>query len=150
MLTARDIMSKDIVTVSPDTEILEAASRLLENHLNGLPVVNKDGRLVGIICQEDLVVQQKKIPLPSFFTLLDGLIPLKSSRTIEREIEKIAAATVEKAMTKDPVTISPETGIEDIATIMVTKKIHTLHVVEGEIVVGVVGKEDILRTLMPG
>ncbi len=149
MLTARDIMTSNIVTVAPDTEIVEAAKRLLEQHLNGLPVVNEAGRLVGIICQEDLVMQQKKIPLPSFFMLLDSLIPLKSSKSIEREIEKIAAATVEKAMTKNPVTIGPETSIEDIATLMVTKKIHTLPVVEGETLIGIVGKEDVLRTLMP-
>lgn len=149
MLTARDIMTSNIVTVAPDTEIVEAAKRLLEQHLNGLPVVDEGGRLVGIICQEDLVMQQKKIPLPSFFTLLDGFIPLKSSKSIEREIEKIAAATVEKAMTKNPVTIDPETGIEDIATLMVTKNIHTLPVVEGETLIGIVGKEDVLRTLMP-
>lgn len=142
-------MTSNIVTVAPDTEIVEAAKRLLEQHLNGLPVVDEGGRLVGIICQEDLVMQQKKIPLPSFFTLLDGFIPLKSSKSIEREIEKIAAATVEKAMTKNPVTIDPETGIEDIATLMVTKNIHTLPVVEGETLIGIVGKEDVLRTLMP-
>jgi len=149
MLTARDIMTRDIVTVAPDTEIVEAAKRLLEQHLNGLPVVDETGRLVGIICQEDLVMQQKKIPLPSFFMLLDGLIPLKSSKSIEREIEKIAAATVEKAMTKNPVTIGPDAGIEDIATLMVTKNIHTLPVVEEGTLIGIVGKEDVLRTLMP-
>ncbi|MCK9273858.1 MAG: CBS domain-containing protein [Syntrophales bacterium] len=149
MLTARDIMTKEVITVSPDTEIVEAARLLLSNHLNGLPVVDENGKLAGIICQEDLVVQQKKIPLPSFFTVLDGLIPLKSQKSIEQEIEKISAATVKQAMTKNPVTIEPETEIEDIATLMVSKNIHTLPVLEKGKLAGIVGKEDVLRTIMP-
>ena len=149
MLNAHDIMTRDIVTVSPDTEIVQAAKLLLDNHLNGLPVVDDADQLVGILCQEDLIVQQKRIPLPSFFTLLDGLIPLKSQKSIEREIEKIAAATVEKAMSKNPMTVDPRTSLEDIATLMVTHNIHTLPVIDGGKLVGIVGKEDILRTLMP-
>jgi len=149
MVRARDIMSPGIVSVSPETRIPEAARVLLENHYNGLPVIDQEERLVGIICQEDLIVQQKKLPLPSFFTLLDGVIPLTSPRHLDQEMQKMAATTVGQAMTPNPVTIDPETPLEEIATLMVKKKIHTLPVVEGGKVVGIVGKEDILRTLMP-
>jgi CBS-domain-containing membrane protein len=149
MVRARDIMSPGIVSVSPETRIPEAARVLLENHYNGLPVIDQEERLVGIICQEDLIVQQKKLPLPSFFTLLDGVIPLTSPRHLDQEMQKMAATTVGQAMTPNPVTIDPETPLEEIATLMVKKKIHTLPVVEGGKVVSIVGKEDILRTLMP-
>lgn len=150
MLKAKDIMSKNVVCVSPETEIIQAAKLLLERHLNGLPVLDRKGLLVGIICQSDLVFQQKKIPLPSIFTLLDSLIPLSSAHQIEAEVEKIAAITVEQAMTPDPVFVDPEATIEDIATLMVRKKIHSLPVVENGKLVGIIGKEDILRTLIPG
>jgi CBS-domain-containing membrane protein len=149
MVRARDIMSPRIVSVSPETGIPEAARVLLENHYNGVPVIDQKERLVGIICQEDLIVQQKKLPLPSFFTLLDGVIPLTSPRHLDQEMQKMAATTVGQAMTPNPVTIDPETPLEEIATLMVTKNIHTLPVVERGKVVGIVGKEDILRTLMP-
>jgi CBS-domain-containing membrane protein len=149
MLKAKDIMSDEVLFVYPETEITQAAKLLLERHLNGLPVLDHEGLLVGIICQSDLVFQQKKIPLPSVFTLLDGMIPLSSSHQIETEVAKIAAITVKEAMTPDPVFVTPETGIEDIATIMVRKKIHTLPVVDNGKLLGVVGKEDVLRTLIP-
>ncbi len=148
MLKARDIMTKDPVVVSPQTKINEAAAILLENRFNGLPVVDETGNLVGIISQDDLIFQQKKIPVPSFFTVLDGTISLFSEKKIQREVEKIAATTVEEAMTPDPITITPETSVEDIATLMVRKNIHTLPVVDGTRLVGIVGKEDILKTLM--
>ena len=149
MLKARDIMTKNVVTVRPDTEITPAAKLLLENHFNGLPVVDDKDRLVGIICQGDLIVQQKKFPMPSLFTFFDGLIPLTSYRSLEKEMGKIVATTVVQAMTPDPITIEPDASLEDIATLMVNNNIHTLPVLESGRLVGVIGKEDVLRTLMP-
>jgi len=150
MLKAKDIMSKEVITVYPDTEITQAARLLLDKHISGLPVVDKEGILKGIICQSDLIAQQGKIPLPSFFILLGGTIPLTSSQQIEKEVKKMAAITVSEAMTLDPQTVDPETNLEDIATLMVKNNIHTLPVLDRGCLVGIIGKEDILRTLMPG
>ena len=148
MLKAKDIMAREIIVISPEAKTLDAARILLEKRINGLPVVDANGRLVGIICQSDLVAQQKRLSLPSFFNLLDGLIPLASAKNWEQEIQRISANTVAQAMTADPVTVSPNTSLDEIASLMVDRKLHTLPVVENEKLVGVVGKEDILRTLL--
>lgn len=149
MLRAREIMTKTVITVAPETRITEAARMMLEKGINGLPVVDQQGRLRGIICQSDLIAQQEKVPLPSFFTLLDSFIPLSPPRHLEREVQKIAAVTVERAMTADPLTVSPQTTLEEVATLMVTKNVHTLPVVDDQgRLVGIIGKEDVLRTLM--
>jgi CBS domain-containing protein len=149
MLKAKDIMTKEVVSVSPETEIIQAAKILLDKHVNGLPVVDRKGHLVGLICQSDLVAQQKRMPLPSVFNLLDGFIPLSSPKHYEREIGKISATTVSQAMTQDPVTVGPEMSLEDVATLMVEKGFHTIPVLDGGKLVGVIGKEDVLRTLTP-
>jgi len=148
MITAKDIMTTDVITISPEAEIAQAAQLLLTNRINGVPVVNEAGELVGILCQSDLIIQQKNIPIPSLFTLLDGFIPLTSSKKIDKEVEKIAATKVEDAMTANPVTVTPDTGIEEIAAFMVEKNYHTLPVVDAGKLVGIVGKEDVLRTLI--
>ncbi len=148
MLKAKDIMTREVVTVSPETRIDVAAKLLLENHFNGLPVVDAEGRLKGILCQDDLIVQQKKFPLPSVFTILNGVIPLTSSKQMEMEVQKMAALTVGQAMTPDPLTVDPDTPLEDIATLMVKRNIHSLPVMEKQRLVGIIGKEDILRTLV--
>ena len=149
MLKAKDIMTKELITVSPETEIVQATRLLLDNNINGVPVTDDEGKLVGILCQSDLVIQQKKFPVPSFFTLLDGLIPLTSMKQLKKEVQKIAAVTVAQAMTPNPIFIGPDTGIEEVATLMVDKNFHTIPVVDEGKLVGVVGKEDILRTLIP-
>ena len=148
MRTAQDIMTRDVITVAPDTDITQATRILLENRINGLPVVDAKRRLVGIVCQSDMIAQQKRIPLPSLFTLLDGYITLTSAKQFEKEVQKIAATRVEQAMTPKPVTVSPDTTLEDIASLMVEKKLHTLPVVDKGELVGIIGKEDMLRTLM--
>jgi CBS domain-containing protein len=148
MLKVKDIMTEEIISVSPETEISNAAKILVEKRINGMPVIDAFGRLVGIICQSDLVAQQKGIPIPSVFTLLESYIPLTSVKRLDKEMEKIAALKVKEAMTPDPVTVSPGTDIEEVAELMVDKKYHTLPVVEGGKVVGIVGKEDVLKTLL--
>ncbi len=149
MLKVKDIMSRDLITVSPETGIVQAARLLLENRINGLPVTDETGKLVGILCQSDLIAQQKKLPVPSFFTFLDGLISTSSVKQIEKQVQKIAASTVAEAMTPNPVAVGSDMNIEVVAALMVDKNFHTIPVVDAGMLVGVVGKEDILRTLMP-
>ncbi len=148
MITVRDIMTTDLITVTPDMDIAKAAKTLLDNRINGAPVVDDSGRLVGILCQSDLIVQQKKLPIPTLFTFLDGIIQLTSTKQIEKQVRKIAALKVSEAMTPKPVTVRPDTGLETVAALMVDSNFHTLPVVEDSRLVGIIGKEDVLRTLL--
>jgi CBS domain-containing protein len=147
MKTANEIMTRDVITITPDMDIARAAQLLLEKRVNGVPVVDADGRLVGILCQSDLIIQQKRLPIPSLFTFLDGVFQWRS-RHMEKEMHKIAALTVAEAMTPDPITVSPDTTLETVAGLMVDNNFHTLPVVENHRIVGIVGKEDVLRTLI--
>jgi CBS domain-containing protein len=148
MFKAKDVMTREVITVSPETEVTEIARLLLEKRFNGVPVVKPNGDLVGVICQSDLIAEQKKLPLPSVFTILDAFIPMYPPSKIAKEIQKIAAMKASEAMTGKPVTVGPEAGIDEIASIMVNKSIYTIPVLEGGKLVGVIGKEDILRTLL--
>jgi CBS-domain-containing membrane protein len=150
MLKVKDIMTRELITISPETEIIQATKLLLENRINGIPVTDETGKLVGILCQSDLIAQQKKLPIPSFFTFLDGLITLTSMKQLEKQVQKIAAITVAQAMTPNPVTVQPDTDIETVAALMVDRSFHTIPVVDKGKLVGIVGKEDILKTLIPG
>lgn len=148
MITAQQIMSVKLIILTPETDFASAAKILLENHINGAPVVDEQGNLKGILCQSDLVAQQKKMPVPTLLTLLDSFVSLGSTKQMEKEARKIAALTVAEAMTPDPVTIGPDTTIDTIAALMVDSGFHTLPVVDGTKLVGIVGKADVLKTLL--
>ncbi len=149
MRTAHDIMTTAVVTIRPEADVTEAAKLLLEKGVNGLPVVDAEGRLVGILCQSDLVRMQKNLPIPSLFTLLDGFVPLSSTALLEAEVKRIAASKVSDAMSTKVVSVSPASTIDEIATLMVDRKFHTLPVTDKGLLVGVVGMQDIIRTLIP-
>ncbi|MFO7716710.1 CBS domain-containing protein [Desulfosarcina sp.] len=148
-MLVKEIMTANPITVSDTMEIFKAAKILLDRRINGVPVVNDAGKLVGILCQSDIIAQQKKLPVPSFFSFLDGYINLSSMKNLDKEVRKIAATAVSDAMTPNPVTVEPDSSIETVAALMVDHNLHTLPVVEKGLLVGVVGKVDVLRTLMP-
>lgn len=142
-------MTTEVITISPDADITEAVKILLDKGVNGLPVVDESGHLVGILCQSDLVRMQKSLPIPSLFTLLDGFVPLSSSALLEAEVKRIAASKVSDAMSTKVVTIGPDMTIDEIAALMVDKKFHTLPVADNGKLLGIVGKKDVLKTLIP-
>ena len=141
-------MEKDVITVTPETTISDAVKLFLEHHINGVPVLDSEGSLKGILCQSDLIFQQKEISMPPVFSMLDSFIPLASSRQIEQEIEKISAATVAQAMVEDPITAEPDMPITQVVTLMIENRVHTIPVVEKGKLVGIIGQEDILKQLI--
>ncbi len=149
MRTAQDIMTTEVITINPEADITEAVKILLDKGVNGLPVVDESGQLVGILCQSDLVRMQKSLPIPSLFTLLDGFVPMSSSALLEAEVKRIAASKVSDAMSTKVVTIGPDMTIDEIAALMVDKKFHTLPVTDEGKLMGVVGKKDVIKTLIP-
>jgi CBS-domain-containing membrane protein len=148
MKYAKDIMSKDVLTVKPETSVSELARLLTFHNINGAPVIDDDGKLIGVVTENDLVYQKKNVHIPTVISILDSFIYLESQEKMKKEMEKISAVTVEKIYSRNVKTVTPETSIEEIATIMAEKFIHTIPVVDNGNIVGVIGKKDIIRTLI--
>lgn len=148
MKYAKDIMSKEVLTVKPETSVSELAQLLTTHNINGAPVVDSDGKLIGVVTENDLVFQKKQVHIPTVINILDSFIYLESQEKMKKEMEKISAVTVENIYSKDVKTVTPETPIEEIATIMAEQHIHTIPVIKDNNIVGVIGKKDIIRTLI--
>ena len=148
MLNASDIMTTTVITVKKETPLTELAEILTKNHINGVPVVDEKGLLIGIICESDLIRKDKKLHIPTVVALFDAVFYLESSKKIEKEIQLITATTVEELFTRKVVTVDEKTPIDEIATIMTEQKISTIPVMDGDRLVGIVGKNDVIRTLV--
>ncbi|HKL75515.1 MAG TPA: CBS domain-containing protein [Halanaerobiales bacterium] len=149
MLKVKDIMSKDVQTLAPDTSVEEAAKILSETGISGLPVV-KDGKLVGIVSESDLIVKDKKLHFPDYINVIGGIIYLESYKKFREEFKKFIAVEVKDLMTEKVITISPEATVEDAATLMSDKDVNRLPVVEGDKLVGIVTRGDIVKDLARG
>ena len=146
-MKAKDIMTKDVLTVSLDTPVKKVAELLADYEISGAPVLDEHDRVIGVVTESDLIEQKKNLHLPTVVTLFEGVLFLERPQKLKREIEKMLGATVKDIYSKKVITINENTTLEDIATIMSEKKVHLLPVLRGDELVGVVGKVDVVRAL---
>lgn len=149
-LKARDIMTANPITVTRDVPVTEAARLMADNAVGALPVVEA-GELLGLVTEGDLIMQDVKLEFPTYIHLLDGFImyPPAHSR-FEHELKKAVAATVADVMTAEPVTVAADAPLEDVATILTERDVSRLPVLDGDTLVGIVSKHDIVRAIAGG
>lgn len=147
MLTAGDIMTTEVHTVSPQTDIKVLAKIFIEQNVNAMPVVDEDGVLLGMVTQTDLVEQDKPLHIPTVISLFDWVIYLESPKKFLEEVRKVTARKVEEIYSKDVVTCAPDTPVATVASLMVDNKAHLVPVVDDGRMVGVVARLDIIRSM---
>lgn len=142
-LRVGEIMETDWPTLGPESTVEEAIKLFAEARISGAPVVEGD-RLVGIITEGDLIFQDAEIKAPGFLDILGGIVPLGNTEEYREEVLKSAGVTADEVMTDDPVTVSPDATLVEAATLMAERRKKILPVVEGERLVGVITRMDIL------
>lgn len=147
MLKAKDIMTRNVHTVSTDTEVEELARLFVETGVSAMPVLDAQGALQGIVTETDLVEQNKPLHIPTVISIFDWVLYLESEKNFREQVEKMTARKVGEICTREVVTCTPETPVAEIAALMVDHKAHLIPVVEGEKVVGVVARLDIIRAM---
>lgn len=145
MLKAKDIMVRNVITVKASATVEELARVLVDNRISGAPVLDEKGDLAGIVTENDLISQNKRLHIPTIVRLFDAYIMLGDPGRIEDELRKMAAATVGDICTRDVVTVTEDATVEDIATVMSERNIHLIPVVSGGKVTGIIGKMDLIR-----
>ncbi|MBR8835970.1 MAG: CBS domain-containing protein [Stigonema ocellatum SAG 48.90 = DSM 106950] len=146
--TVADVMSRDLIIVKPETPLKEAVQILAERRISGLPVVDDSGKLVGIISETDLMWQETGVTPPAYIMFLDSVIYLQNPATYERDLHKALGQTVGEAMTKNPITISPNKSLKEAAKVMQEHSLHRLPVLDSEgQVVGILTSGDIIRAM---
>ncbi len=146
MLTAKDIMSVDVVTVPPDMPVEELAALFYEKKISGAPVVAAN-QLLGVVTENDLIDQTKNLHIPTVVTILDSVFVLGNTNKMDKEFQKMVGRTVRDIFSDELVTVRETTPVNEIATLMAGKGVHTLPVVENGKLLGVVGKADLIKAM---
>ena len=142
-MKVRDVMSRSVRTVKPETKIAEVASLMCLYRFHGLPVVDDENRLVGIIAEKDL--------LHSLFPKLDklmseGMHSVDLDKEMARYSEILAMSTAD-LMTPNPVTVDPEMHVLRAATVMVRHNFRRIPVAEGRRVLGMLSIGDVHKAI---
>lgn len=147
MLTAKEIMSVDVVTVTTETSLKDLAHKFVETRFSNMPVLDAEGKLVGLISETDLIEQQKPLHIPTVMALFDGVFYLDSEKRFKGEVDRVTATTVGELCSTRLVTCAPETPLREIAALMTKHKAHLIPVVEAGKLLGVVARLDLIRAM---
>ncbi len=143
-MRAHQIMTRSVISVTPAATVLEAANVLLRSHISGLPVVDEAGKLVGIVSEGDFLrrseigTQHKRGRWLKFL--------LGAGRAANDFVQE-NGRRISEVMTKDPLTITEETPLEEIVTLMQKNGVKRLPVLRGEKLVGIVSRANLLQAV---
>jgi CBS domain-containing protein len=136
-MRVRDVMTQDVATVAPDTNLRDVAALLVQKRISGVPVVDR-GRVLGVVSERDILFKER----PS-----DGLSRSVLSWLMDEGdlMLKIDARTARAAMTSPAVVIAPARSVADAAALMLDEGISRLPVVDKGVLVGIVTRHDLVR-----
>jgi CBS domain-containing protein len=145
----REIMDASPASVAVDASVEDVVRTLRDNELPGVPVVDGDGRLVGIVTEADLVLpdDQGDLHIPHYINLFGGTVFLEPLGRFERRLRKAFASSAADMMTRDPDTVSPDTTVREAARLVHESGHNRLPVVEDGRLAGVVTRVDLLGAL---
>jgi len=148
-LQAKDIMTKKVITINKNASIGELSELLIKNKISGVPVVDSDGKLVGIATEGDIIVQNADLHFPRYFKLLDSVIYLESLGNFKRNLRKYLATKVGDIMTEKVRVVKKDTPVNKVADMMIENNINRVPVVdERGSLVGIITRADIVKSMV--
>ena len=143
------VMTTDVLTFAPTDPVAGAMQRMVERGIDGAPVVDEAGTVVGILSTGDLIVQESRLHVPTILSIFGATIELPSSkRHFEEDLRKALGGSVADVMQADPITIGADDTVEEAATLMHEHDVSRLPVVSDDGLVGIVSRVDILQAIL--
>lgn len=140
----KEVMVKDVQGLSPDISVKEAMDILLKRRISGLPVIDKEGRLVGMFTEKNIL----SYLLPSYIEKVGRFVYEENPKAAKKKLSELCQIKISQLMRKDVITATEDVALCEAARIMLTQKARRLPVVDKEgKVVGIIAREDILRAM---
>ena len=146
-MLAKDVMKTELVTVGENTPVKEIARKMLDHDISGLPVVNGQGEILGVVSELDLMRKQIKPNEPSIWTMIWGMDPDREKQHRDA-IRKYMGKTAGDVMTAPAMTVEASDSLEKVGNLMFNKKIKRVFVTEGGKLVGVVNRSAFTKLLL--
>lgn len=147
MPSVADLMTRDVVTVTPETTVRDIILLWEKTGFGGFPVVD-GGKVVGIVTEGDLVRVESPIKQPFAITILDAIIPIGGGRKLQEDLIKHVGVRARDVMTSPVQTVRPDTDAGQAARTLVDKGIKHLPVVGPDgALVGILSRKDLLKHL---
>ena len=133
--------------MKPDTTVGELADILAKNKISGVPVVDDQGRVLGMVSEADIILQDADLHFPYYIQFLERVIYLQSVHKFEERVRKSIGSKVAEIMTDEVISVSPDATVREVATLMADRNVNRLPVTENGRLVGIVTRGDIVRAI---
>ena len=143
-MKVKDIMTRKVLSIEPTATVLQAVRSMLQNRISGLPVVDADGTLVGVVTEGDFLRRTETATERHRSRWLDFLI---GPGRLADEYVHTHGRKIADVMTSDPYTVTEDTPLEDVVQLMEKHRIKRLPVVRGKLLVGIVSRANLLHAL---
>jgi CBS domain-containing protein len=147
-MLAKNIMTKDVITVRPEEKVEKVAQLLVENKISGIPVVDENNQVLGIVSEKDLMIRASEWKVPFYLTLFDSIIFLENPIRFNNNLKKYTALQVKDAMTTKVIVVEEDAPVSEVVEIMQKHKINRVPVVKHGRLIGIVTRNDILKSLV--
>jgi CBS domain-containing protein len=144
-MKAEDVMTRDVISIAPEATVLQAARLMLQHHISGLPVVDKDGKLVGVLSEGDFLRRRETRTEHKRSRWLEFLM---GPGRIAAEYSHSHGSKVAEVMTTEVQTVDELTAIEDIVELMERKRIKRVPVLCGGQLVGIVTRSNLMHAMV--
>lgn len=147
-MLARDIMTRDVLTVHRSDRIDKVVKLMVDHRISGVPVVDEDNHVVGMVTEKDLMIKASDFKIPFYITLFDSIIFLENPIKFNEHLKKYTASKVEDVMTTRVYTVDEDAEVSEIVKLMTKKDINRVPVVRHQKLVGIITRNDIMKALV--
>lgn len=146
-MKVKEIMTKEVVSLKPEENVKDALTLLFKMQISGLPVIDAQGKLVGMFTEKDILNNL----LPSYIEKIGSFIYEENITSIKNKFQHLANLTVAQLMQKKVITVDEDTNLYEVAHLMLTQKVRRIPVLDkAKRVIGIVAREDVVKTYAKG
>lgn len=142
-----DLMTPTVISVQPETHVGEIARLMATHHISGLPVVDARNQVLGVVTEQDMILRNTHFKLPNFIFVFDVMIPLETKKHYRERLKHVLGITAREIMSEPAITISPDASIEELADLMVERRMNPVPVVKDGQLVGIISRSDLIRMM---
>ncbi len=148
-MRAKDVMKRQVVFVEVDDVLEKVVSVLMQNHVSGVPVVDKNNQLVGIVTEKDLMTKKMGLNISSYMEFVTSILLVDGKKLLAVSQENVLAMTAGDIMSTPVYSVRQEATIEEIVSLMMNRHINRIPVIDQKNkLVGIIGRNDLLPILM--
>ncbi len=148
-MRAKDIMQRQVVFVRNEEVLMEVINILMQHQISGVPVINENNQLVGVVSEKDLMTKEKGLNISSYMTVMTSILSIDGKKQLVQSRERLQKATAEEVMSTPAFAVHEDATVEEIVSLMMNRRINRIPVINNDNkLIGIIGRTDLLPLLI--